>query len=136
MTTGKLNCVSKQHRPSHAKTRREFPLRWHDSAAVLFFLSSSPPKKHNLCPVLMFEARQTQSDVLDGGWRVKEGLGIGCCARDRSCVIHVTQLILARLRETSWPRRSPLKGRRGWEELTSFMREGEAETEARTVAGW
>lgn len=80
MTTGKLNCVSKQHRQSPVKSGGNF--RCDGMTARLLF-----PPRSRTCARCRRLKRGVNNHVDRRGWRVKEGLGIGCCARDRSCVI-------------------------------------------------
>lgn len=80
MTTGKLNCVSKQRRQSPVKSGGNF--RCDGMTARLLF-----PPRSRTCVRFRRLKRGVNNHVYRRGWRVKEGLGIGCCARDRSCVI-------------------------------------------------
>lgn len=78
MTTGKLNCVSKQHRPSPAKPGGNF--RCDGMTARLCFSSPKP----NLCPILMFEARRKQS---------YGSTGMACEGRARNRMLRKRQIV-------------------------------------------
>lgn len=125
MTTGKLNCVSKQHRPSPANPGGNFCC---DGMTARLRVSPS-----DLCLILMCEARRKQS---------YGSTGMACQGRARNRMLRKRQIVrnpcyavdIGTTVSNLVARRSPLKG--GEDEITSFTREDAAETRAQTVAGW